>query len=198
MQRPEFSEISSGAAFNKWYWLKEEMVEICKSAGLPYHGSKFTIRDRIIYALDNNGAIKPEPQRLKAKSKFNWAKETLSLDTLITDNISFGPNFRRFMSSQLGSRFSCHSDFMNWVKSNTGKTLQDAAMAWEQLEQRKLDPNFKRDIAANNMYSQYIRDFSEDNPGATIQEIKQYWLLKRSLPTETGFIKYHPSDLSLV
>ena len=164
MKRPKFEEIDSGAEFNRWYWLKEEMVEICRMCDLPITGRKFALRDRIMYALDHRGAIKPKPKKKKAISKFNWARATLVPETIITDNVSFGPNFRRFMKSRIGNAFSCHSDFMDWGKANAGKTLQDAVEKWIELERRKEDPNFRREIADNNMYSQYIRDFMDDNP----------------------------------
>lgn len=198
MSRPSFENIKSGSEFNQWYWLKEEMVDICKRSGLPTHGRKFDLRDRIMYALDHNGKLKPEPKKQKRASKFNWAKSELSLETIITDNVSFGPNFRRFMKSQIGNKFSCHSDFMDWVKSNEGKTLNDAVEAWNRLEQRKEAPNFKREIADNNMYSQYIRDFLDDNPDFNFKDVKKYWLLKKALPMENGFVRYERSDLKLI
>lgn len=196
MKRPEFSNIKSGEEFNSWYWLKEEMVEICKLCGLPYSGAKFELRDRIMYALDNEGKIKPQ-KAIKKTSKFNWAKAELHPETVITDNISFGPNFRRFMKGQIGAKFSCHSDFMDWVKQNPGKTLQDAVQKWEELEQRKDDPNFKREIAEHNMFNQYTRDFLEDNPGMTFKQARSFWLLKKKLPTKDGFVKYEKTDLKL-
>ncbi|MEM6696860.1 MAG: DUF6434 domain-containing protein, partial [Bacteroidota bacterium] len=189
MQRPDFENIATGKEFNRWYWLKEEMVEICKRSGLPTHGRKFDLRDRIIYALDNDGQVKPTLQKKRAKSKFNWAKAELALETPITDNVSFGPNFRRFMKAQIGNKFYCHSDFMDWVKSNEGKTLADAVDQWHTLEKRKEDSNFKRTIADNNMYAQYTRDFLEDNENTTMKDAKKYWLLKKQLPTEDGFIR---------
>ncbi|MEN1784417.1 MAG: DUF6434 domain-containing protein [Bacteroidota bacterium] len=197
MERPRFEEITSGAEFNTWYWLKSELVHICKTAGLPSTGRKFELRDRIMYALDHNGAIKAKPKKLKATATFNWAKAALTLDTVITDNISFGPNFRRFMKDQIGPHFKCHSDFMDWAKANAGETLKTAVVQWEQLEARKNDPNFRRVIADNNMYSQYIRDFLDDNPGYTLQEVKHYWLLKKECPTTDGFVRYNRSDLAL-
>ena len=197
MQRPDFENISSGAEFNQWYWLKAELVEICQQAGLPTTGRKFDLRDRIMYALDNQGKVKSLPKKKRTQSKFNWAKATLSLETVLTDNVSFGPNFRRFMQQQIGAKFSCHSDFMDWVKAHPGKTLGDAVQQWELLEQRKKDPTFRREIAANNMYSQYIRDFLDDNPTFTFKDVKKYWLLKKELPTADGFIRYEKSDLSL-
>lgn len=195
--RPNFEDIASGAEFNRWYWLKEELEDICKRSGLPYSGSKFELRDRIMYALDNSGKLQPKSTTVKATSTFNWARAVLSLETRITDNVTFGPNFRAFMKTQLDEQFSCHGDFMDWVKSNIGKTLGDAVVAWRKLEERKKDPNFKRVIAPNNMYAQYTRDFLKDNPGKTLQHAKKYWLLKKVRPTETGFIRYDPSDLNL-
>ena len=161
--RPKFEEIKTGKEFNNWYWLKEEMVEICKSSGLPSNGRKFDLRDRIMFAIDNDGKLKPEPKKKKRTSKFDWAKSELSLRTIITDNVSFGPNFRRFMKKEIGNKFICHSDFMDWVKTNEGKTLEDAIAKWIDLEKRKEDPNFKRKIADNNMLAQYTRDFLKDN-----------------------------------
>jgi len=197
MSRPRFEEIKTGNEFNQWYWLKEEMVTICKCSGLPTSGRKFDLRDRIIYALDNDGKLKPEHKRQKTKSKFNWAKSELTLATKITDNVSFGPNFRRFMKSKIGSKFSCHSDFMDWIKTNEGKTLAEAVEKWFELEKRKEDPNFKRKIADNNMLAQYTRDFLEDNDNKTLTDAKKYWNLKKKLPTTNGFVKYESSDLEL-
>ncbi len=75
MYRPEFYIIKTAAEFNKWYWLKEEMVAICKTSGLPANGSKFQLRNRIMYALDNNGAKMPEPKLKKVTAVYDWAKK---------------------------------------------------------------------------------------------------------------------------
>ncbi len=194
--RPDFENITSGAEFNTWYWLKEELVAICKNAGLPSQGRKFELRDRIIYALDNKGKLKPEVKTRK-KSKFNWAKATLTPETFITDSISFGPNFRNFMKRQIGDKFSCHSDFMDWVKANEDKTLAKAVEQWFALEARKKDPEFRRDIADNNMFNQYTRDFLDAYPEKTLKEARKYWLIKKALPMDNGFVRFEKTDLDL-
>ena len=195
MSRPEFDNIKSGKEFNEWYWLKEEMVKICKRLGLPISGRKFDLRDRIMYALDNGGKLKPKSKKRKVKSKFNWTESELTLDTRITDNISFGPNFRKFMRSHVGKKFSCGSDFMDWMKASEGKTLDDAIAKYFQLEKRKKDSNFERKIEDNNMFNQYTRDFIKDNPGESLANVRKYWFLKKQLPTKNGFVKYERSDL---
>ena len=197
MNRPDFSSIKNGAEFNKWYWLKEEMVAICKLCQLPYSGRKFELRDRIMYALDNDGAVQLTQKKAK-QSKFNWARAELNLDTLITDNVSFGPNFRQFMQAQIGKQFSCNTDFMAWVRANPGKTLQDAVLIWQELENRKTDPNFKKTIAASNMFNQYIRDFLADNKGRSFKEAVRYWEVKKQMPMKDGFVRYKKTDLELL
>ncbi|WP_430908238.1 DUF6434 domain-containing protein [Maribacter sp. 2-571] len=198
MERPPFEDIRTGAEFNRWYWLKEELVAICKQANIPGNGRKFELRDRIIFALDHPNEPLPKAPKKVKKSTFNWARASLSLDTKITDSVSFGPNFRNFMKSHVGKRFSCHSDFMDWVKANTGKTLEDAVMIWHELEDRKKNPDFKRAIAANNMLAQYVRDFLADNPEKRFKDALHHWKIKKTLPTETGFVVYEISDLELV
>jgi Domain of unknown function (DUF6434)/SAP domain-containing new25 len=201
-QRPSFEAIKNGAEFNQWYWLKEEMVGICKAIGLPSIGSKFEIRDRIIFALDNQGMVQKIDTNLKKTSKFNWAKEVLKAETIITDSVSFGPNFRKFMTQEIGNQFVCHSDFMDWVKANIGKTLSDAMQEWFEMEKRKTNLGFKREIREHNMLAQYIRDFTAENANFTVKEIHKIWFKKRRLPMKDGFVKYgfvkyDKSDLNL-
>ena len=86
---------------------------------------------------------------------------------------------------------------MAWAKANAGKTLQDAILKWEELEQRKNDPNFKTNIANHNMLNQYVRDFSVDNPTKSFKDALAIWKIKKTMPTEDGFIRYHADDLKL-
>ncbi len=197
MSRPDFSSLKNGKEFDQWYWTKAELEAICQASKLPTNGSKANLRARIIYALDNEGAVLPSAKVQQKKSRFNWAREVLTLETVITDNVSFGPNFRRFMKAQIGARFVCHSDFMNWVKANSGQTLADAVLQWQLLEDRKKDPTFKRVIAQHNRLAKYVRDFLADNPGLQFQDALRFWQLKRQLPAEGGLVIYEKSDLSL-
>ena len=198
MKRPDFASIKTASEFNSWYWLKKEMVEICKTMGLPSHGRKFDLRDRIMYALNHNGKILHSPEAKKVKSTFNWAKSKLRTSTLITDNISFGPNFRNFMKSNITGKFSCTAEFMSWVRSNEGKTLGDAIAAFYTLEKRKENPDFKREIAKNNMFNQYTRDYLTDNPEHSLNQVRKCWLLKKQLPANNGFVVYERCDLELL
>ncbi len=196
MSRPNINDISSGTAFARWYWLKAELVEICKLRGLPTSGRKAELTKRIADSIDRKDAV-PDTTARKPTSRFNWARETLTPTTVITDSVSFGPNFRRFMTGQIGKPFVCHGDFMAWVRAHPGKTLADAIAQWHALERRKQDPSFRREIASGNMYNQYVRDFTDAHPGSSIAEARTCWLKKKLLPTEDGVVRYAVGDLGL-
>lgn len=197
MKRPNIEEIKSGQDFNKWYWLKSEMIAVCQQMNLPTNGRKFDLRDRIMYALDHEGKLL-QKKKTKPISNFNWRKATLKPETIITDNIIFGQNLRRFMKTHLGEQFSFNTDFMAWMKANTDKTLKHAVETWKILEKRKNDPNFQTDIADHNMYNQYTRDFLKDNPNTSLKQVRKCWHEKRKLPMKDGFVKYERSDIYLV
>ena len=38
--RPDFKDIKSFEEFNKYYWYREELSQICKSLTLEYRGTK--------------------------------------------------------------------------------------------------------------------------------------------------------------
>ena len=206
MSRPPFHSITSAAEFDSWYWLKAELVDICQASELPTTGNKRQLRERILYALEHDGAVMPEPASAKPISTFDWAKAELTPETVITDNVSFGPNFRRFMQTQVSRKFSCTGEFMAWVRDNTGATLADAAAYWEALRARNKDPDsaagplphcFVRDIAEDNQYNRYTRAFLDDNPGLTPADARKYWLLKRAQPAPGGRVVYARGDLEL-
>ena len=136
-----------------------------------------------------------KPYRSKSRSRFNWSKEALSKATIITNSVSFGPNVRNWFKGQIGPKFVCHGDFMDWVRSNLGSTLGDAVDAWHALEQRKEDPKFRRDIALCNNYLRYLRAIRDQNPGLTVQQAMKCWHAKKLRPAIDGMVVYEDTDL---
>ena len=191
--KPRTTDPMDARSFDHWYWDKRELTEICVHLGLPKTGSKDALRARVLTFLETGNVQRPKRQN-KTKGQFNWARAELSLDTVITDNVSFGPNFRRFMTAQIGKSFSCNSDFMVWVRDNTGKTLSDAVAAWRGLEARKDDPQFRRDIAPHNNYLQYLRDYKDANPLRSIEDAKSAWEIRKRQPIDGERIVYRDED----
>ena len=67
--RPEFDKITSFDAFNKYYWYREELSQICKSIGLEYRGTKQELNHIIEQYFKGNlikiSSIKKEKKKVE-------------------------------------------------------------------------------------------------------------------------------------
>ena len=87
--RPDFDKITSFDQFNKYYWYREEISQICKSLGLEYRGTKQEL-NHIIEAYFKGNLIKKSPRK-KVKKQV----ENISLDSpLLECGFSFNAKFR--------------------------------------------------------------------------------------------------------
>lgn len=181
--------------FERWYWPVAALEEFCKLLKISASGRKAELRDRVAAALDGKVVPLSTARSAPGTCSFDWTKERLSDETIITETITFGINVRGYFKAKLGKRFVCHSDFMVWVKAHPGLTLHDAALAWKELEARKQDPDFRREIAECNNYLIYLRHIRDDNPTLSHNEAKHCWDQKKIRPAERGFVVYETSDL---
>lgn len=174
-------------SFEDFYWLKEELQAFCKENGISASGSKLEISDRIESFL-RTGEIK-KPIR-KAMGNRTVLQRELSLDTVISENHRCSQRVRAFFKTVIPN-FHFSAYIQNYFKNNTGKTYRDAVEAWYKEEKRKKDPSYKRQIAPQFEYNQYIRDFFADpaNQGKSRKEAIEAWNTIKKLP---GSNKYMP------
>lgn len=195
MPRPDLNEHIDADTFDSYYWYRHELAVFAKALGLSGAGGKFDIHDRISHYLRTGEIIKPV--RRKPASDFNWSNETLSLNTLITDNYKNNNNVRRFFVSQLGESFSFNIDLMNFMKENIGSTLADA-VAFYQERQRALKSGYRQPIEPHNQFNRYLREFLADNPTLTREDVNACWcgVIEQPRPGSKGRgIRYHRNDL---
>lgn len=193
-KRPELNSAISIYDFQSFYWLKAELVSYCKTNGISAAGGKIEITGRIEHFLATGevvGAVgKPIPT-----SKFDWNNSELYLNTKLTDNYKNSENVRTFMTLQIGSHFRFNTEFMNWAKSNTGKSLREAIEEWNAIYSRRKSKEYKTEIAPQFEYNRYVRDFLADNPGMTNKEAIKYWNIKRA---KRGNNTYSKQDLNFI
>ena len=195
-KRPPLNKNISIEDFREFYWLKAELVEFCKQEGLSKQGGKIQIANRIEdYLKTGNKDRHVARNGHKPTSSFNWKREKLSLKTTITDNYKNTENVREFFQKKIGKKFKFNVPFMNWMKQNTGKTLDDAVNKWKEIELEKKTNKNRKDIAPQFEYNRYIRDFLEENPRKTKKVAIQVWKIKRSM---RGDNVYRKSDLKLL
>jgi len=92
--RPEFDKITSFDEFNKYYWYRDELSQICKILELEYRGTKQEL-NHIIEQYFKGNFIKKSPTKRNKKRL-----EAIALDTpLLECGFSFNADFREYFST---------------------------------------------------------------------------------------------------
>ena len=155
--RPEFDKITSFDEFNKYYWYREEISQICKSLGLEYRGTKQEL-NHIIEQYFKGNLIKKSLIKNEKKQVENITLET----PLLECGFSFNTKFREYFSAVTGI--------------TPFKSTADMATAWRKVK-RENDLSFtiqdmlkvyygKSDYAKYDnsvcQWNQFLKDFSAD------------------------------------
>ena len=166
--RPDFDKITSFDQFNKYYWYREEISQICKSLGLEYRGTKQEL-NHIMEAYFKGNLIKKSPRK-KVKKQV----ENITLDSpLLECGFSFNAKFREYFAAVTGI-----SPF---------KFTADMATAWRKVKSEQ-DGNFTiRDLLkvyygqsdyakydhAVCQWNQFLKDFcADENSGHYSNKLK--------------------------
>lgn len=166
--RPDFDKITSFDQFNKYYWYREEISQICKSLGLEYRGTKQEL-NHIIEAYFKGHLIKKSPRK-KVKKQV----ETISLDSpLLECGFSFNAKFREYFAAVTGiSPFKFTADMATaWRKVKSEKdgnfTIQDLLKVYYgQSDYAKYDHSVCQ-------WNQFLKDFCTDkNSGHYSNKLK--------------------------
>lgn len=131
---------------------------------------------------------------IRKKTSKNKTQETgeLNLDTVISENHRCSQQVRTFFKSVIPN-FHFSTYIQNFIKQNVGKTYYDVVEAWNKEEIRKKDPSYKKVIAPQFEYNQFIRDFFDDpiNKGKSRNDAIEEWNKIKRLP---GSNKYNRLD----
>ena len=156
-RRPKFDKITSFDEFNKYYWYREELSQICKLLGLEYRGTK----QELTYIIEQyfKGDV------IKKSSIKNIKKQVdyITLDMpLLECGFSFNSKFREYFSVVIGVL--------------PFKFTADMATAWRKVK-RQNDLSFtiqdmlevyygKSDYAKYDnsvcQWNQFLKDFCAD------------------------------------
>ncbi|QJF52917.1 DUF6434 domain-containing protein [Roseobacter ponti] len=129
--RPPIAKIRTGAELRRWHWLRPELQAHARACGVRHTGGKFTILDRIAHYLDTGETTWPGDLRKTTGAQTDWHSADLTPETVITDNYKNTQNVRRFFRARAGADFKFDISFMNWMRSNAGKSLGDAVAEYK-------------------------------------------------------------------
>jgi len=188
--RPELTKDISFESFQDYYWLKAELSAFCRNNKISPSGSKKDLQERIEYYLKTGMKFGNHNRNIAVK-KLNKSEKSISLEKQILENYKNDKFHREFFKSVIGKRFKFNVPFMNWMKSNSNKTYQQAVDEWLRIEvEKKSGEKYK--IAPQFEYNQYTRDFFRANSTKNRKDAIICWKYKKSLP---GTNKYEISDL---
>ncbi|MBR4224396.1 MAG: hypothetical protein IKR73_06265 [Oscillospiraceae bacterium] len=114
MERPDFDSIKDYEEFSRYYWYRDELIQICKDHGLRSDGGKIEL-NAVIKAYFSGERIPP----VKKPARRRAADVPLTLDTgLIACGFTFGNRYREFFAAQTGEeRFKFNVDMVATVKA---------------------------------------------------------------------------------
>ena len=155
--RPSFKDIKSFEEFNKYYWYREELSQICKFLGLEYRCTKKELNYIIEQYFKGNRIEKSLSKGKKSQS------EDITLETpLLNCGFSFNQKFRDYFSAVTGvSSFKFNADMATaWrkVKSDNDNkfTIQDMIkIYYGESDYAKYDNS-------TCQWNQFLKDFCAD------------------------------------
>ena len=155
--RPAFDKITSFDSFNKYYWYREELLQICKSIGLEYRGTKQELNHIIEQYFKGNlitiSSIKKEKKKV----------ENVTADTpLLECGFSFNARFREYFSVLTGiAPFKFTADMATaWRKvkreNDLSFTIQDMLKVYYEKS------NYAKYDNSVCQWNQFLKDFCAD------------------------------------
>ncbi|EHR31682.1 SAP domain-containing protein [Helcococcus kunzii] len=155
--RPDFRDIKSFEEFNKYYWYREELSQICKSLGLEYRCTKKEL-NYIIEQYFNGNKVE------KFLSKGNKSQaEVITLETpLLNCGFSFNQKFRDYFSAVTGvSPFKFNADMATaWRKVKRDNDIKFTIQDMMKIYYGESD-YAKYDNSACQ-WNQFLKDFCTD------------------------------------
>ena len=155
--RADFINIKSFEEFNRYYWYREELSQICKSLGLEYRGTKQEL-NHIIEQYFKGNRIEKSVRKVNKKQA-----EAITLNTpLLECGFSFNQKFREYFSVVTGiDPFKFNANMATaWRKvkaeNDLNFTIQDM------LEVYYCESDYAKYDHSVCQWNQFLKDFTSD------------------------------------
>lgn len=212
--RPEFSTNMSIQEFNKYYWYKEELQEICKRYQIPSDGTKATLKSRIEGVLlggtgeffDNKSTdfqVGIKDEKLDLIVDIN-SKDYSKLNDKIINGFKFSPEWRTFCGTILGEKnFKFTKEMAATVRKvkkekNKNFTVMDLLKVYKIGKQCKFTKTYPFDFMQPEertyQWNNFVRDFNKDSRSKFFKDkMKVAALLWRKVRDNPGEKRYRSS-----
>ncbi|MFM8396263.1 MAG: DUF6434 domain-containing protein [Pirellula sp.] len=165
--RPKLSRRLTEDRFLQHYWLKRELVEFCRSFGLPSSGSKEQLTNRVADHLAGR-TMSAIPRKSSRKDPL---PDTLTVRTKIGAGWRCSHQLRAFFVAHFGSGFRFNEAIRKFIATGQGKTLGQALEVYRESLKTEAKP-----IGSQFQYNRHMRQFKLDHPGAShAQAVAAWW-----------------------
>ena len=155
--RPDFKDIKSFEEFNRYYWYREELSQICKSLGLEYRCTKQELNLIIEQFFKGNRVEKSVREVNKNQT------EPINLNTpLLECGFSFNQKFRDYFSAVTGvNSFKFNADMATaWRKVKAGNDLSFTIQ--DMLKVYYGESDYAKYDNSACQWNQFLKDFCLD------------------------------------
>ena len=186
--RPSFKDIKSFEEFNKYYWYREELSQICKSLGLEYRCTKKELNYIIEQYFMGNKVEKYLSKGKKSQT------EVITLETpLLYCGFSFNQKFRDYFSALTGvSPFKFNADMATaWRKvkrdNDINFTIQDMIKIY--YGESDYAKYYNSACQWNQFLKEFCADESSNNYSNKLKVAAILWKEARDSKSEKNYSK---------
>lgn len=178
--RPSLAPGMAVEALDAYYWYMQELVTYCREQGLPTHGHKHEVLERVRDHLRGRRIMTPQaPARARA-TRAVTDDHTITLETRVGPDYKCDAKTRAFFESVIGPHFHFTAHLQRFRRANTHRQLTygDLATEWIAEHERRKDKNYKPTLMHTWEYNRFVRDYMRDkarNHGKTLKDAAAAW-----------------------
>ena len=180
MKRPEFSSISTFEEFSKYYWYRDELIEICRKLGVSSRDGKHELEGIIRQHFEGtlDAAKLNKAHTRKAAHKTSRSADTLftSKTSVVLSGFTCGRAGREYFEKATGIvPFHFTADMVACIKKarqedDTSFTLGDLA---DVFYGRKTYAVYDKSVC---QWNQFLKDyFADRGKNGTAEEARALW-----------------------
>jgi hypothetical protein len=167
MHRPVFSPDITPDEFERWYWLKSELIDACRLLELSTTGSKLELSARISAKL--TGRTAPIATKLRRSAKM---PTQFTLDTVIQEGWRCTPLLGRFLREHVGRGFRFNVAVREFVHIRVGEPVS----AIIDCNRESVAPGAPRlPLPPQLEYDHHMREYASTHPRAPRAELLDAW-----------------------
>ena len=172
-ERPALTPGMPPALFAEHYWLRSELTDFCRSAGLPTQGAKTALAARILAFLNGQRLQEAPVRRRSAEMPASFTRSSV-----IGAGWRCSQPLRTWFEHELGEPFRFDAILRESIHSGVGRTLGEILDDW--LAKRA--SRSVTSIAPQFEYNRFVREYRAAAPAARHDEMVAAWRRYRNTP----------------